>query len=514
VTEARRGATALGVNVAANYVGRVWAAVASIIFVPLYLTFLGAEAYGLIGFYASVQGVLVFTNLGLTAMLDREAARLSTHEGSGDDLRDTVRTAEVLYGCVLGLLAAGLIAGAPIIATKWLRLESLSQEVVTRAFRFMTVSMLCQFGFNLYEGGLLGLQRHVLSNLIGVVTGSLRGIGAIIVLWKVAPTPDAFFAWQAVVGVLQLTLGRWALLRAIPGPTARRTAFRTSVLRRTWRFAAGVFGLSVTSALLMQADKLVVSRLLPLAALGWYTLAWTAAQAPVSVLAGPIQRAVLPRLTQYASLGDQASVARLYEEASQFVAFAVIPVGVVLAFFSTDALSAWLGPNVAVQQAALPLRLLAVSATATGVLLMPYALMLAYGWTTLSFVSNLIALILFPPAVIVLTKARGLSGTAATWVLLNTGAVLIVVGLMHRRLLPGHGRRWVTQSVLIPWVVAATTALVCAGIRPVPAGRLAIIAELAAIWVICACATGCTLRVIRERVLALLAGMPGWRQGP
>ena len=41
----------LGRNVIANYIGRTWAAILSILFVPFYVKFPGIEAYGLVGFF-------------------------------------------------------------------------------------------------------------------------------------------------------------------------------------------------------------------------------------------------------------------------------------------------------------------------------------------------------------------------------------------------------------------------------------------------------------------------------
>ena len=60
----------------------LWSVVSVYLFIPIYLTFLGPEAYGLIGFYTTLLGVLAFTDLGLTATLNREMARLSVRQYS------------------------------------------------------------------------------------------------------------------------------------------------------------------------------------------------------------------------------------------------------------------------------------------------------------------------------------------------------------------------------------------------------------------------------------------------
>src|SRR2546425_12398080 len=71
-------------NVIANFVGRGWGFISVYLFVPLYLKFLGIEAYGLVGFYATLLGFLTFADMGLTATLNREIARLSARSNAAD----------------------------------------------------------------------------------------------------------------------------------------------------------------------------------------------------------------------------------------------------------------------------------------------------------------------------------------------------------------------------------------------------------------------------------------------
>ena len=67
-------------NILFNMIGRAWGFVSTYVFVPLYLKFLGIEAYGLVGFYSTLLGVLAFADMGFTATLNREMARLSVRK--------------------------------------------------------------------------------------------------------------------------------------------------------------------------------------------------------------------------------------------------------------------------------------------------------------------------------------------------------------------------------------------------------------------------------------------------
>ena len=61
-------------NMAAAMANSVVVVLINLIAVPFYLHFLGMEAYGLIGFYATLQTVLQVLDLGLAPTVSREIA--------------------------------------------------------------------------------------------------------------------------------------------------------------------------------------------------------------------------------------------------------------------------------------------------------------------------------------------------------------------------------------------------------------------------------------------------------
>jgi len=45
-------------NIIANYLGNAWAALMGFAFVPIYIKYLGPEAYGLVGLFVVLQGMI------------------------------------------------------------------------------------------------------------------------------------------------------------------------------------------------------------------------------------------------------------------------------------------------------------------------------------------------------------------------------------------------------------------------------------------------------------------------
>ena len=89
----------------------------------------------------------------------------------------------------------------------------LSPNSVRQAMMLMSLSLLFQVPSGLYSGGLLGLQQQTQAAVLLTLFGTLRGIGALIVLSMIAADIRAFFAWQIVVSALQAWTMRRALLR-------------------------------------------------------------------------------------------------------------------------------------------------------------------------------------------------------------------------------------------------------------------------------------------------------------
>src|SRR5215204_4007318 len=106
-------------NLIANFVGRGWAAVMAIVFVPLYVNFMGIESYGLVGFFTTLQAVLALLDLGLTTTLNRELARYSALAEKSQDMRDLVRTLETIYWGLAFSIGVVVFMLSPFIARAW-----------------------------------------------------------------------------------------------------------------------------------------------------------------------------------------------------------------------------------------------------------------------------------------------------------------------------------------------------------------------------------------------------------
>jgi len=438
-------------NIVANFTGSMWQALIGLIFIPLYMKFLGMESWGLIGIFAAMQTMSGILDLGMSNTLNREMARLSTLQGREQEMRNLVRTLEVIYWSIA--IFAGIVVAAlsPFIAHHWVKAEQLSPKTIEHAFLLMGFAITLQMPVGFYSGGLMGLQKQVLLNAIVVSISTLRGAGAALILWLVSPTIQAYFSWQIVISIIN-TFFLAMFLRRRLSPGDNKAVFQKQLLKGIWRFAAGMSGITILALILTQLDKIILSKMLSLEMFGYYTLASMVAIS-LSNLFAPVFYSIYPRLPHLVSIVDHDELKRLYHESCQFISVLILPVAIVVALFSNEILLLWTQNPATAEKTHLLVSILICGTALNGVMNIPYALQLAFGWTSLSFFKNVIALILFVPLIIYMASHYGVVGVASLWLVLNMGYVFFEIPIMHRRLLRKEKWRWYWQDVCLPLVV-------------------------------------------------------------
>lgn len=437
----------VGKNVVANLASQLWTTALGLALIPIYIRFLGVEAYGLTGFFASMQVMVNLLDLGLSTTANREVAKASARAGDAPWTRDMVRTLEAVYALTAIGIAVGIFLLAKPIAHHWISANTLDKDLLTQSVRLYGLILAVRWPVPLYTSIMKGLQKQLPLNIQTIATSTLRGLGAFLILAFVSRTIMAFLWWQAAVSVLETVLFirmAWRHLPAAPGhrPTASRT-----VLSSLRGFTSGVALIAVFGVLLKHSDKLLITRLLSLKDLGYYTTAATASLG-LTMLVNSIFSAVFPRITALVHAGDEASLAHTYHRSAQLIAFLICPIAAALISFPGEALALWTRSDEVARHAAIPLAFLALASMVNAMMQMPYALQLGFGRTDIALWYNGISLAVLTPLLFFLIKTYGIAGSACAWLAFNIAYYLIVPQVMHRTALRGHKARWYLRDTL------------------------------------------------------------------
>ncbi len=440
--------TSLKANIIANFAGNGWSALIGLLFVPIYLKYIGPEGYGLIGIFSSLQLVLSLMDGGLSTTLNREMSRLSVLPGKEQQMHNLVKTLGTVYwfmAFVAGVIALGL---SPFLARYWVQPKDLSVQTITYAFLLLSISLTFQLPINFYTGGLLGLQRQVILNTIRIILTSIKSIGALLILLFVSNSILAFFGWTLLVTIFQALSMKYILWDCLPKTTSN-PIFDKQELKKIWRFAAGIAGISLTTILLTQVDKIILSKMLSLEQFGYYTISCTLG-CMIYQIASPLTQSYFPKFSNLISLNKTEELKNLYHQGCQMISVLVLPATFVLVFFSKELIFIWTKNLTTAENTWMITAIYAFGAGLNGLMNIPYILTLSYGWTKLGFYQNIFFLILMIPLTIFLALKYVGVGGAISWAIINTLYFFITPHLIHKKILKGEVVKWYWKDSLKP----------------------------------------------------------------
>ena len=145
-------------KVIANYLASGWAALIGLASIPLYIRYLGIEAFGLIGFFATLQAWFLLLDMGLSQSISREMARFSVGAVPGRAIRDLLKSVAAVYAGVAVAIAVLIYGLSDVIAAYFLKADSLSRDEIAQAILLMGLVLSFQWMGTLYRSALLGLQ--------------------------------------------------------------------------------------------------------------------------------------------------------------------------------------------------------------------------------------------------------------------------------------------------------------------------------------------------------------------
>jgi O-antigen/teichoic acid export membrane protein len=428
-----------------SYVTQAYIGLIGILLMPVYMRYMGVEAVGLIGFFLMMQAWLQLLDLGLSQTLSRDMSLFQVESMSVADIWQRLRTLEWLLGTVSIVALISVVLLKNWIATDWLSIGILSSEEVAISVAAMAIAAALRFVVGIYRASLTGLGRQVWVNGAAAVFATLKFVGVLPLLIYWSSTPSTFFAYQAMVGGLELLAFAWMLYRVLPAnPTG---LFPHAVALRLMLPMAGAMAFSALIwSVITQADKLILSKLLSLEEYGFFTLGALVASG-VLMLIPPLNQVLQPQMTMLLSASRHDELRDLYQQATQLVAAVFFAVGGVMALFAEPLLLAWTGDAIASHVAAPILFWYGLANATIGLLLLPFLLQFAHGHLRLHVIGNILMVTLLLPMMIVGAIRFGGAGAGAALLIANLTFVVFWVPQVHKRFMPEIIWRWPLHDV-------------------------------------------------------------------
>jgi O-antigen/teichoic acid export membrane protein len=395
-------------NLSFNLASNIWQTTLLLILTPFYVSILGIESYGLIGFYTILLAIVGVIDTGISATMTREIAWRAAKKTN--NIIILIRSMEWIYWCIVVLFGLFSFFISKYFGYDWFNTSSISPNIVKESLMLMSVLLIFQVPSGFYIGGFIGLQRQSVSAVIMVIFSSIRGLGSIIVITSIAPDIRVFFIWQIFLSMLQTIALRQYLYKE-SSFTNQVARFSFDALYTVKDFASKMIVITIIGVIISQLDKFMLSKLISMESFGYYMLAWTVASG-LSRLATPLVQVVSPFLTESVSKNNTKILHSKISFSTRVSSNILIPPALLIIIFPDLIVWLWIGDEYIVENVKSILPFVVFGALMTSIA--HVSLSVLYSKSELEYVikANIIISIFMIPAIYFAVFYFGILGAA------------------------------------------------------------------------------------------------------
>lgn len=436
-------------NIIYNYVSQFYVTIIGIVLLPLYIKYMGAEAYGLVGFFAMLQAWFMILDLGLTPTISRETACYMGGKSDAISFRRLYRSLSVIFILLAVFGGSALFLLSNEIANSWLSFESINVDDVIICLKIIAVIVAFRWLGGLYRGVVSGAEQLVWLSLFNMAVATARFPLVFVTMWVFEFTPKVFFTHQLIVAIAEIAILYYRSSQILPKKENLTDiiGWSMSPIKSVLRFSLSIAFTSAVWVFVTQTDKLVLSGILVLEEYGYFTLAVLVANG-ILVIAGPITNAVMPRMARLFAEGKNAEMISVYRKSTQLVAVIAGSVSIVLIITAKPLLLFWTGSAEIADKAAPILQLYSAGNLFLSMSAFSYYLQYAKGQLKYHLIGNLVLSALLIPSVIYFSILFGAIGAGWVWLTMNIVFFSAWVAFVHHKIEPGLHILWVKFDVL------------------------------------------------------------------
>lgn len=390
------------------------------------------EDFGLFGIaLLAMAAIETFTQTGFEAALIQRR----------DDVQaylDTAWTVQVIRGF---LLSGALWMAAPLVG--WFFAEPRAVPILRVMCLSAALGGLANIGVVYFHKDLEFHKKF----LWDTTTAAVSTIVAVILAFRLRSAWA--FVWAHILGVVVRCGLSYVIHSYRP-----RLRLDVSQARELFRFGRWVLASAVLFLFITHGDDVVAGKLLGVAALGLYQLAYRLSELPVTEISGVVSRVTFPALSKVQD--DRRAVGALFGRALQATGMAVAPLSLGMVVLAADGTRVLLGDRWLPMVPAL--QVLAVSALIQSISAPAGSLFKALGRPGLGVILNVVRLAVMAVLIVPLTMYYGLLGTALS--VLAGSAVKLPISFLLAGGMLGSSWRALGDRLRVPLVASCAAGIV------------------------------------------------------
>lgn len=337
------------------YLSQLCKTVLPLIFVPLTISLLGVEQYGLVTFMAMLIGLLGILDLGISGTFIRQVSISKDSLTLFDSVLKVFIRAIILFLGISFLIFILFYVLSHIIYSNWLN-TSVDEQISVFVIKTIGLILACTYFKSYISSFMQGLEKQVPLAIWSMIYSTLFYAGSYyFVLFSDGSSFDGniltlYFISLSVIMFIDVSVLSLMLLIYI---LSKRRALKnskgiiecaeseTSSLGALIKFAIHLSGLSFIWMVATQVDKVVLSTYARLDAYAHYQIAAQLAMT-ITLLAAPVSQYLMPRLSSLYKKNDKVL---FIKEVSYFIfifSLFIVPIAPYFFIYGGELISMWM----------------------------------------------------------------------------------------------------------------------------------------------------------------------------
>jgi O-antigen/teichoic acid export membrane protein len=331
----------ISANTLFSYISQFWYKALSLILLPIIVSGLGKESYGLYTLVVVVIGYYALMDLGISSAVVKYVSEYNA-KGQYEEINTLVSTSLQAH-FVLGVLGCVFILSLTGLIVAGLDVPVDLRHTARIVLYVSAVQFLLSITTSVFTGILNGLQRIDLVNKISILFNTVM-VSSIALLARfgyglVSVVLLSFFCNLAAI----LTTAYFAK-RTLPTLRVALKSYDLPYVRRVISFGMWTFVIQAGTLIHFTTDRLLIGLFFPISFVTYFAVAVKLAEIIRSVPM-PVVGVLFPAVSDLKARGEESAISEILLRGTKYVLSLSIPISIFLFVFSRNILSIWMGPE-------------------------------------------------------------------------------------------------------------------------------------------------------------------------
>ena len=429
-------------NVFYSLLGQTIPLLAALYAIPILLTGLGIDRFGIFNLVWIVVGYFSLFDFGIARAMTKIVAE-KLGNGLDKEIPGIFWTGLYLM-MTLGIIGTLLLS----LSSSYLARVSLSvpQALVretTMVLYLLSLSIPIAITTACLSGVLQAYQRFDLINSLRILIGTTSFLGPMIVM-QFSKSLILITVVLVILKLIELLLYFKLCFRVNPD-LYYKIGVRYALIFPLINFGSWITVSNIIGPLVAYTDRFLISTTISIASLVYYVVPYEFLMR-LMIIPGAIVGVLFPVFSSGIT-SDKKNVEKLFISGLKYTYLVMFPILLIVVTFGNKGLDLWLGYEFASKSKQV-LQLFAIGGLLQSVSYVPYALVQATGRPDLTAKLHLMGAPLYLIGLLWLTRKFGIEGAAIAWIMRVTVDVVVLMIMAKRLLIPNKSIKYAVSTIL------------------------------------------------------------------